>query len=529
MDADAMLSDDFGDSASAPGPARTIFDFPAALALTVFMTAGLSYGAEPGDSRLIEAARNQDQQAVRTLLHQKVDINSRASDGSTALLWLAHWNDLDTANLLLAAGADANTANDFKTTPLSEACTNGNSAFVRALLKSGANPNTPVATGEAPLMTCARTGSADAVRMLIEYGATVNTKEPVQSQTALMWAAAERHPDVVKAFIDAHADLTANSKQGFTAIHFAARVGDLESVKLLLAAGVDANILTQAQGGANRVTSQLGIAKTVGAFGYTPLLVAVVRGQVELALFLLDHGADPNNIAAGFTSLHWASSQWESFTANPVYGFEDPMAGIPDRRAKLRLVNALLAHGADVNSRMTKPQPSFAGGYLDATGATPFLLAASANDLEMMRILLAAGADPKILTASNASAIMAAAGLNHSIGEDTVTEAQAMETVKVLLDLGVDPKGETTFGENALFGPGYRGWNKLLAQLIDLSVNVNAVSKAGVTPYLAAHGDGDRLGGVLYNKEGAELLIKHGADPKLGHPCEAQNKCRAEQ
>jgi ankyrin repeat protein len=110
-----------------------------------------------------------------------------------------------------------------------------------------------------------------------------------------------------------------------------------------------------------------------------------------------------------------------------------------------------------------------------------------------------------------------------------VNEAQAIETVDFLLSLGVEPKGETTFGENALFGPAYRGWNKLLAQLIDLGVNVNAISKAGVTPWLAASGSGDRLGGVLYNKEGADLLLKHGADPNLGHPCEAQNKCRAEQ
>lgn len=502
----------------------TALTLVAALALAASATA-----AGSSDSRLIESARNQDQKAVRVLLSQKADVNARSSDGSTALLWLAHWNDVDTAAVLLGAGADANTANEFGMTPLSQACVNGSSALVRLLLKSGAHPNTPITTGETPLMTCAKSGAVDAVRLLVEYGAAVNAREPKESQTALMWAAAEHHPDVVKALIDAHAELTANSRQGFTAIHFAARVGDLESVKLLLAAGVDINILTQTEGGTNRVTNQLGISKTVGALGYTPLLVAVLRGHVDLALYLLDQGADPNILAAGYTPLHWASSQWESFTANPVYGFDDPMAGIPDRAAKLRLVKALLAHGANVNARMTKPQPSFAGGYLDTVGATPFLLAASANDLEMMRILLDAGADPKIRTATNASAIMAASGLNHSIGEDTVTEPQATETVNFLLKLGVDAKGETTFGENTLFGPAYRGWNRLLAQLIDLGVNVNAVSKAGVTPYLAANGGGDRLGGVLYNKEGAELLRKHGADPALGHPCEAQNKCRAEQ
>src|SRR5579871_1914211 len=498
-------------------------------AFTLLLVCALAVAAEPVDSPLVEAARNQNSKAVRTLLARNADVNARSSDGSTALLWLTHWNDTDTADLLLRAGADANAVNDFQLTPLSEACTNANSALVRLLLKSGAHPNTPIATGETPLMTCSRSGAADAVRLLVEYGAAVNAKEPRQNQTALMWAAAERHPDVVRALIDSHAELTASTKQGFTALHFAARVGDFEGVKVLLAAGMDVNILTHADGVTNRVTAQLGIPKTIGTIGYTPLLVAVMRGHVDLALYLLDHGADPNILAAGFTPLHWASSQWESFTANPVYGFDDPMAGIPDRQAKLRLVRALLAHGAHVNARMSMPQPTFAGGYLDAAGATPFLLAASANDLEIMRILLDAGADPKIRTATNASAIMAAAGLNHSIGEDTVTEAQAMATVKFLLDLGVDPKGETTFGENALFGPAYRGWNTLLAQLIDLGVNVNAVSKAGVTPWLAADGNGDRLGGVLYNKEGAELLRKHGADPTLGHPCEAQNKCRAEQ
>jgi ankyrin len=372
----------------------------------------------------------------------------------------------------------------------------------------------------------------DAVRLLIEYGAAVNARESTQNQTALMWAAGERHADVVQTLIDSHADLKAHSKQGFTALHFAARIGDLDSVKVLIAGGMDINTPTDLDaGGANRaepdrVVPPGGPRNTT--LGYTPLLVATVRGQVDLALYLLDHGADPNTMAAGFTPLHWASTSWQSTVANPVYGLEDPMSGIPDRQAKLRLVKALLAHGANVNARMTKKQPGFATGYTDSVGATPFLLAASADDLEIMRILLAAGADPKIPTATKASAIMAAAGLNRGIGEDLFTEAQATETVNFLLHLGVDPKGETTFGENALFGPAYRGWNKLLAQLIDLGVSVNAVSKAGITPYLAANGQGDRLGGVIYNKEGAELLLKHGADPKLGHPCLAQTKCREE-
>jgi ankyrin repeat protein len=284
----------------------------------------------------------------------------------------------------------------------------------------------------------------------------------------------------------------------------------MESVKLLLAAGVDVNLLTAANGS-------------------TPLLIATQRAQVELALYLLDHGADPNILASGMTPLHWASTTWEGFASNPVYGFEDPMSGIPDRQAKLRLVKALLAHGANVNARMTARQPSFATGYADGVGATPLLLAASVDDVEMMRLLLAAGADPKIPTATNATTIMAATGLNHGIGESLVTEDQARDAVRLLLDLGVDPKGETTFGENALFGPAYRGWNTLLGQMIDLGVNVNAVSKAGVTPFRAANGQGDRLGGVLFNKEGVDLLLKHGADPNLGSVCEAQNKCRAKQ
>jgi ankyrin repeat protein len=496
-----------------------------------------------GDGRLADAARQRDRRAVRALLDQKVDVNGRSSDGATALVWAAHWNDLEIADLLLRAGADANVANDLRVTPLSLACTNGSAALVDRLLKAGAHANTAIATGETPLMTCAGAGSADAVRMLIGAGADVNAKEPVQNQTALMWAAAERHPEVVTVLVEHRADLQSRTKKGFTALHFAARAGDVESARVLLDAGVDINVRSQPDipavrtppgaeagyrgGGARGGGRESGPSyeATVSA-GSTPLLVATVRAQVPLALFLLEKGADPNAGDAGFTPLHWAAGTWESGEANPVFGFSEAMSGIPDRQAKLQLVKSLLTYGASVNAPMTQRPPAFAGGYSDVVGATPFLLAAATADIEIMRLLLASGADPSLTTKSNATALMAAVGMNRTLGESAVTEDQALEAARLLLELGADAKAVAANGENALFGPSYRGWNRLLQLMIDNGANVNAVSKAGITPWLAASGLGDRLGGVMFSPDTAALLVKHGADPKLGKPCMAQTKCR---
>ena len=487
--------------------------------------------AAPDDLGIVNAARNQELARVRELLSRNADVNVRSDDGSTALLWAAHWNDLATAELLIRAHADANAANDFGMTPLSRACTNGSAALVELLLNAGANPNTRIATGETPIMTCASTGSVDAVRALIARGADVNASEPVQHQDALMWAASERHSNVVRLLVEAGADTRAHTKKGFTALHFAAREGDIDSVRLLLASGVNVNIKSLPDAGTPGVPAPRGgpAYQATISEGSTPLLVATVRGHVPVALFLLDQGADPNVLDAGFAPLHWASGTWEGGISNSVYGFSDPMSGIPNRQQKVALVKALLAHGANPNIKMTRRPPGFSGlggGYEDAPGATPFLLASAADDLEMMRLLLAAGADPKLVTDTKTTAVMAASGLNRGIGESPTTEAQALDAVKFLFELGADAKGATTIGENALFGAAYRGWNTLLELLIDKGADVNAVSKAGITPWLAASGFGDRLGGVLYNKAGADILLKHGADPKLGKPCQAQVRCR---
>ena len=96
------------------------------------------------------------------------------------------------------------------------------------------------------------------------------------------------------------------------------------------------------------------------------------KAQVPMALFLIEQGANPNDDGAGFTPLHWASGVWEGEQANPVVGFSDPMSGIPDRKGKMDLIKSLISHKADVNAKITKNPPGFAGGYLKSKGgATP--------------------------------------------------------------------------------------------------------------------------------------------------------------
>src|SRR6185503_19507152 len=92
-------------------------------AVSVALVMGVGAHAANEDLRLVDAAKNQDAQEVRALLGKHLNVNVRSEDGSTALLWAAHWNDLQTAELLVRRGANANTANDFRMTPLSQACT----------------------------------------------------------------------------------------------------------------------------------------------------------------------------------------------------------------------------------------------------------------------------------------------------------------------------------------------------------------------------------------------------------------------
>ena len=406
--------------------------------------------AAGGELPLVDAARRGDADAVRALVQKGSDVNAAEGDGTTALHWAAHRDDLATVDILLRAGARVNAANDLGATPLWNASVNGNPALVARLLQAGADPNAALLLGETPLMVAARAGRAAVVEQLTAKGANVNARA-ARGQTALMWAVSQRHPDVVKVLLAHGADVQARSKAwtqvmavpphgmleynreiphgGDTALLFAARVGDLESAKLLVAAG-----------------AKVGDAD---AWGVSATAYAAHSGFRDLVDFFLECGADPNAAAAGFSPLHAAVM-----------------------RRDVRMAKALLDHGADANApvRGWTPTRRSSKDYNfgpELVGATPFWLAARFSEPEMMRLLVEHGANPRVVhhadyhteeganhRVEDTDALMAAAGMGGGTPWVLVPraerEAMALETVKLAIELGADVHAVNPNGKTAL-------------------------------------------------------------------------------
>lgn len=441
--------------------------------VVLLSTAGIL--AATADARLPDAARLQDRGAVRRLLDQHVDVNSRQPDGATALHWAIHWNDLELARLLVRAGAHADAANEYGVTPLSLACTNGSLAAVALLLEAGADPGLALPTGETPLMTAARTGNVEVVQALLRHGVNPNAREHSQGQTALMWAASENHADVARVLVAHGADVRARSARGVTPLLLAARQGGVASARLLLEHGADVD-----EASADRMT---------------PLVVATVRGHTTLAMLLLEHGADPNADGAGFSALHWATGLWETELTGPrgiaVARDEEwrALRGVPS--GKTELIQALLAAGADPNARMTKPplRVGFTRGGLNLAGATPFLAAAAAADADLMQLLAARGADPARMTNQNTTALMAAAGVGRVAVESSVSEGEALAAVKAAIALGSgDLNAANATGDTALHGAASMRSVALVQFLLDRGARADVTNRRGQTPLMNARG-----------------------------------------
>lgn len=480
----------------------------AALLVTAFVAleSSSALGAASADQRLADAAKNQNGAAVRTLLSQKADVNGRQGDGSTALHWAAHWDAVDMARQLLAAGASPDLSTDQGITPLSLAALNGSAEMTEILLKAGAKPNATTSVGDTPLMSAAHAGNAKVVDQLLTAGADVGARENTLGQTALMRAVAENHADVVRLLIAKGADVKARSKNRFTALLFAAQQGNVDIATELLAAGSDVN--ESAPDGVGGDTNALRPFKP--DTDAAALLVAIDSNQETMAIFLLNRGASPNLHGAGRMALHSAI-----------------------QRAMPNVVGALLARGADPNARLEKPMPFLSrfifqqtGLEVVTTGATPFWLAASYGDVPIMRMLVAAGADPSLTTVDHTTPLMAAAGVDFVEGQDkygrrwfttdtTPIQNRARDAVSYCLELGADINAANDKGQTALHGAVYFGGTMLVPFLVERGAKVNVVNKRGQTPWLITQGE-YQAGSFIEHKETGDLLKTLGADTTLG-------------
>lgn len=428
---------------------------------------------------IVDAVKRGDTAAARTLVRRGADVNVPEPDGTTALHWAVYRDDVAAVDLLLGSGARATEANRYGVAPLSLAAMNGSTAVVDRLLKAGADPNTSQPGGETALMTAARTGRVETIQLLLAHGARVDSRDAWKQQTALMWAAAANNAAAVRALIEAGADIGARSRvsgplssyevgdSGFTALLFAARAGAIDALRVLVERGASVNDAT-------------------GDDGTSALVLAVMAAQYDTAVALLEAGADPNAAAQGWTALHQVV-----YTRRPNQGL-NAVGPLPRGTVdSMALVRALVAKGADVNARLTKqPSTIYIGrNALDQVGATPFLLAASRFDLELMQLLRSLGADPLAPTADGTTPLMAAAGVGmHNLGENPGTPEEVAAAVKLCLELGNEPKAVNRKGETALHGTAQTGANAAVLMLVAAGTPLEAKDRRGFTALNVASG-----------------------------------------
>jgi ankyrin repeat protein len=444
--------------------------------LALILVAG-SPIAVAADAPLADAAERGDRAGVRALINRHADANQAQGDGMTALHWATYRDDLETATLLVHAGADVQAANRYGVTPLSLACTNGNEAMATLLLAAGADPNSKLRGGETALMTAARTGRLGPVRALLARGAEVNARER-RGQTALMWAAAEGHDEVVEALLQAGADFRTPLPSGFTPLCFAAREGRIGVVRVLLKAGADINEAMQPGKSAGRAPVR----------GTTPLILAVENGHFELAVALLEAGADPNDQRSGFTPLHMLSWVRKPNRGDDESGDPAPIGS--GSIHSLPFVEELVEHGADINARLERGAKG--RGVLSRVGATPFLLAAMTADVPLMKRLVQLGADPRLPNVDGCTPLMAAAGVGClAPGEEAGTEDEAVEAVRLAIELGNDVNAVDANGETAMHGAAYKNLPKVVQLLADKGARAevwNRENRYGWTPLRIAEG-----------------------------------------
>ena len=453
----------------------------------------------------------------------KEDVNRRNADGSTPLQWAVYNGDVTAARRLLRAGANVALANNYGATAMSLAAEVANTEMLKVLLEAGANADSPNADGQTALMAVARTGNVAAAQFLLEHGATVDAKEKWGGQSALMWASARRHPEMMQLLISKGADVNARSidrdyqrhvtaegrpksldSGGLTPLLYAARENCVACVGVLLKSKVDIDL--------------------PDPDGVSPLLVAIMNANWDLAKQLIDAGADVN--------------QWDIYGESPLYTAIDLRARIdggrnsidaPNTTTGLAIVKLLLERGANPNMQLTF-KPANARGAITTRGATPLIRAAVNADAEVMKLLLEKGADATLSTADRQTPI-------HAVLAGRAPEPQALELIKVLQKAGTDVNvvalinhPEETRGGTALHYAVRKRYKDAIKLLASFKIDMDAVDQDGLTaldytqsrgfmPFMALQTPIFKEEAALLRELGAtKLMAKSPEWPVLGPP-----------
>jgi len=456
----------------------------------------------------VDAVKDGNRAAVQSLLRQKTNVNAAEADGTTALHWAVRADDGELVRVLLRAGANVRAANRYGVTPLQLAAINGSVATAQPLLDAGADPNAVLPEGETILMTAARTGQPALLTLLLDRGADLNAREKWYGETALIWAVAENHADAARVLIERGADVNLTSAPltfarrrngqsilslgSWTPLMYAARENAFDAARVL-------------------VTSQAAL-NTTDPDGATALVIAIINANYDFAAFLIDAGADPNVVDkdAGMGPLYAAIDMHRL-----AVGHGRPNPRPAGTLTAVDIVRRLLDRKASPNAVLKAPILQRQHTIGDATlgkGATPLLRAAKSGDVEMMKLLLAAGADPKAALA-NTNALMFAAGFGWRDGSpiapsyDQGSPEEATQAIALLLDLGLDLNAVNDNGDTALHVAATgRGSPEIVRFLIARGANPQAKNKRGQTPLAAAMASRKELGPLIEILRAAESV-----------------------
>jgi uncharacterized protein len=436
-----------------------------------------------GETALMFAARNGNPEAVKVLIDQKADVNAKEKlRGTTPLMWAAEQSHPEAIKVLLASGADYKAASNFDT--------KGNRAYLAPTVRQRA----------------ASDQGAGGLRGKQGGRGFAGGGQAKQGKQAKAGAGGAAEEDQVAAADAAAAEFAFGRTRdtdggGITPLVFATRQDCMECVKELIAAGADVNQVTH--------------------YGWTPLLTATQNRHYKIGAYLLDHGANPNiKNNGGWSPLYLATDN------RNIEGGDYPVRK-PDMD-HLDFIKLLLAKGADVNVRVcgtqstattcvgdsTETRTNFTMQWLNEDGATPFLRAAQSSDVELMKLLLAHGADPKIYTARNVTALAVASGIAWVEGVTYEwSREQNVETVKMLLDLGLDPNVHDEDGRTSLHGAAHKGRNEIVQLLVERGGDLEAHD----------NGSRDTINGAMKGMTWipvhySEGLVRVGVQSAIAHP-----------